>query len=274
MIKTLLLLLFFTTSILASELYIKVTKTSSVTTLKRIKSHLNSMHLRMIYKKGKTAYIVYSGPYSSQKSASSAMKKVQRSFPKAYIIKPKKNSTSSISNKNGFFVGVALGYSAISSNYSIATNSPAINRANENGLNYELGGGYRFDNGLSLSLSYMKADTSDLLFDNIISEFNYNFSNKSGVAPFIGLSLGYGALTWNIDPIDNQSSDSNNDSNSILFGTQMGFIYEGLKYISIYTSYQYLAMQHITTIEIDASNSNTIENQAIHSLKLGIVYNF
>jgi len=280
--------LLFPSFLNAAANFVQVTQTTKKSQLRVIKSKLNKMGLKMVYKKSGSRYIIYSGPYRSSKSASYAVKKMRRYFPYAKVMTKKRKKLKPIdkSTKNkkvfltkdtkqlkGFFAGLSVGYSSSPSNHTTETGSIEIIVPNNTGISFDLEGGYHFKNGFSTSLSYMKFDASDLVFDNIYGTVKYRFSDFNNYVPYFGILAGYSSLVWNVDPIKNPAEGSSNDSESFFAGSQAGIIYTGFETVSLSFGYQCMFMGHTTNIE-EGDNSSKIQHDALHSIQLGVQYNF
>ena len=274
----------FSTFLNAEDIYIKLGTASSKQQLKSVKSTLNRMGYRMVYKVKNFRYIAYSGPYRSVKSSHYALRDIKPYFTNAQIIQtPKtKNSrrktsskelTATHSDNSGVFTTLRVGYSSAPSTHTIESGSVIINEPNSSGVSYSLEVGYLFKNSLSFSVNYMQLDASDLVFDNIYGSFDYRFNEFEDFTPFLGVSMGFSTLKWNIDPIDNATSDSNKDSSSILWGTSAGVIYPMAYSLFLSLSYQCMFMQHTTDIQ-DATNKSSLQHNSMHSLLIGLQYKF
>ena len=283
--------LLFPSFLNAAASYVQVTQTTTKSKLRIIKSKLNKMGLKMVFKRSGSRYLVYSGPYKNLKSASYAVKKIKRYFPYAKVVgkknkklKPIEKSTQNkqisttktlrpIKTKkiNGFFTGLALAYSSAPSNQSGTIKDIVI--PSNSGISFSLEGGYHFENGLSFSLAYMKFNAGDLVFDNTYGVANYRFSSFGGFVPYFGVLAGYSSLVWNISPIKDVSSASSNNSESFFTGSQTGILYKGFDIISILIGYQCIFMSHTTNIS-NGTDTSKLEHKALHSLQIGIQYNF
>jgi len=286
--------LLFPSFLSAAANFVQVTQTTKKSQLRAIKSKLSKMGLKMVYKKSGSRYIVYSGPYRNSKSASYAVKKMKRYFPYAKVVakkrkkfKPigkstkneqafltKKLKTKDTKKMKGFFTGVSLGYSPSPSNHTVVKGTiEDLKVPNNTGISFNLDGGYHFENGFSTSLSYMKFDASDLVFDNIYGTINYRFSDFNNFVPYFGVLAGYSSLVWNVDPIKNPAEGSSNDSESFFAGSQTGIIYTGFEVVSLSFGYHCMFMGHTTNIE-DGVNSSKLQHDTLHSLQIGVQYNF
>lgn len=259
----------------ASGNYIIVTSATSKKQLRLIKSKLKSLGLNMTYKTTKTKYVVYSGPYKNEKNAFIAVKRAKKYFPNARALKKESKTEEQASvvkqkNSGGFHVGTALGFASAPSTHEGLVD---ITEPKNSGLTYSLEGGYTFKNGISLAGGYMRVDTSDLVFDNIYGVVNYRFDDFYNFVPYVGVLGGYSNLTWDTDPIENPSQESNNDSSSFIAGTQIGASYDGFEYISLYSTYQCLFMGHTTYLS-DGTNDSKLQHKTIHSLQMGVQFNF
>ena len=295
----LLFFLLFPSFLNAASNYVQVTQTKNKKQLRIIKAKLKNMGLKMVYKKSGSRYLVYSGPYKSSKSSSYALKKIKRYFPYAKItnkkkkkLKPAKKEIPSKKNLipaveieqskdvgkptntkkiSGFFTGISLGYSSAPTNSTVDADSTEPHIPNNKGISFNLEGGYHFENGFSSSLSYMKFNASDLVFDNVYGTINYRFRDFNDFVPYFGALVGYSSLVWNIDPVEEIVGDS--DSESFFAGTQTGILYKGFDSFSLLLGYQCMFMGHITNIE-DGDSSSKLQHETLHTIQMGIQYNF
>ena len=287
--------LLFPSFLNATANYVQVTQTTKKSQLRIIKSKLSKMGLKMVFKKSGSRYLVYSGPYKSLKSASYAVKRMKRYFPYAKVMakkrkklkptekeRPAENKQTStrktlkpIETKkiNGFFTAIALGYSTSPSNHTIENGTIDIIVPNNKGISFTLEGGYNFESGFTSSLSYMKFDAGDLVFDNIYTTINYRFSAIGHFVPYFGVLAGYSSLVWNVDPIANPAAGSSNDSESFFAGSQTGIMYNGFDTVSLFFGYQCMFMGHTTNIQ-EGTNSSKLQHDALHSIQMGVQYNF
>ena len=277
--------LIFPTFLNADKIYVKIGSTKKESQLKAINSRLDVMGLNMLYKTTNTRYIVYSGPFQELKSASYAAKKIQKYYPYAKIIKTKKqekkqkteqvkHSVSSQQEENPFFIKLSLGNCSTLPHHSIEEGSVIIEEPKDSGMSYTAEAGKIFDNGFSLSLGYMRFNTDDLVFNNIYARVNYTFAKQYVFSPYFGVLAGTSDLKWNSDPIENMSSDSSIDSDSLFMGTQVGVVYNSFDKISYSLGYQCIFMNQTTNIEVDSTNKSSLKYDTIRSLQLGVRYKF
>ena len=269
----------------AAKIYVKIGTTKKESQLKVIKSRLDAMGLNMLYRTTDSRYIVYSGPYQKLKSASYAAKKIQKYYPYAKVLKSKKQekkqkteqvkqSISSQQEKEPFFVEIALGNSSTLPHHSIEEGSVIIDEPKDSGMSYTAEAGKIFDNGFSLSLGYMRFNTDELIFSNTYGRVSYTFDKQLVFSPYFGVLAGSSDLKWRSDPIENMSSDSSIDSDSLFIGTQVGIIYNSFEKISYSLGYQSIFMNQNTNIEVDTTNKSSLKYDMIRSLQLGVRYKF
>ncbi len=265
-IITLLLTSFMFNNLLnAKDIYIQVTSTSSKNTLRAINKKFKKMNLKMIYKTNVTKYFIYSGPYTNVDSSKFALNKIRNYFPNA-IIKPHKIKKG---KDSGTYLNLALGFSSAPSTHEVEKGCVIIEAPKNKGVSYNVDSGYTFENGLSLGVGYLRFDATDLLFDNLYGSINYRFNDYNNFIPYIGMLGGYSSLKWFTDPIDDPQEGSNNNSSSLLFGTQTGLVYKLTGIFSIYMGYQCLFMNHITNISLDTKNSSKLKHNTLHTVQVG-----
>jgi len=264
---TIFLLTFFISITLlnAKDTYIQVTSTASKGKLRAIHSKFRKMNLKMIYKTTATKYFIYSGPYQDTDSSAFALQKIKRYFPQARIqaskIKKVKDS--------GLYLNIALGFSSAPSTHIVSKGCVIIDEPKNKGVSYNIDGGYTFENGFSIGVGYLRFDATDLLFDNVYGSINYRFNDYNNFIPYIGALGGYSSLKWFTDPIDNPV-EGNNDSSSLLFGTQTGLVYRLTSIVSVYAGYQCLFMNHITNITVDTKNRSQLKHNTLHTIQMGL----
>lgn len=269
------------TVVSAANNYIKIGVTSSTKQLHIVQYRVSKLGLREIHRVKNHRYIIYSGPYRSKNSTLYAFKKIKRYFPNATIIfqsaKKQKSKNKRVQKADSlpFFIGVGMSYSSAPSSHIIESGTVAINKPKNSGLSYGVDAGYNFYDNFFIGLGYLKFDTDDLVFNNIYGILNYKFSPfKEKFTPYFEVVAGYSTLKWNIDPITNASSDSNNDSTSPFLGTQAGILYSLSQHISLFSEYQCMFMTHTTNLTVDSKNRSKIEHTTLHSLQIGLQYNF
>lgn len=265
--------------------YIKITTTSDIQRLKAIKKKFTSLGLNLIYRKSGHAYGVYCGPYSSKKDLRKSYKKVIRYFPHAQIIGVQKVSHQPhISQKivrkkeskyeENYYFSLALNYSSAPSSHTILQGSVKVLEPKDTGINFVLESGIDLQYNFSAGIGVSYLNTGDLAFKNLYGIVNYKFKIYRSYQPYFGVLIGYSSLAWSSDPIENPSKNSNNDSTSPYYGTQVGLLYKGLSYGDIFVGYQCLFMQHTTSLQIDTTNRSKLEHNMLHSIGIGFKYNF
>jgi len=273
------LFVFFFSSLQAELSYINVTSTKNPYKLRGIKHKLNALGLSMFYRKINNLYVVYSGPY---KRPEYPLRKVKFYFQNAYIINSRSSSSkkedtteSYISNiGKKYFVLASLSYSSAPSNHTIEAGTVKIIDPKNGGISYKLEAGLKLKYRFDILGGFMILDSDDLVFTNFYTALNYNLKPYKNITPYVGVIVGYSSLKWNTDPIPNAANGSNNDSTSPFYGTQVGASYRIDKNIDIVGSYDCFFMHHVTNIEIDANNKSKLEHNILHSVNVGIRYNF
>jgi len=273
------LLLSMSATLFGDVIYINVTNVRTKQELSYPYKKLKAMGLKMYYKQKSYGYAAYVGPYKSQTTLNEVYKRVKKSFSNARIIVEKQNKQiidKEQTNKkyHAFVVGLGVGYASAPSTHTLISGSVDVNEPNSSGVNYVIYGGYDFENGLSLLLNYMYLDSSDLEFTNIYSSLNYRFEPVGLLNPYVGVSLGYSSLRWNTSPIALASTTSNNDSDDILYGTQLGFNHYLSQSISLKVDYSCLFLKHTTNITQNVTNVSKIQHNTLHSLLVSLQYSF
>lgn len=272
------LILSLSTVVLGDVAYINVTNVQSKEQLKYPHKILKDMGYKMSFQKKSYGYAVYIGPYKKQEILSYVHKKVKRKFSNAKVVVYKTKEVSDEKNSSGkhsgSFLGFGVGYANAPSTHNIISGSVIVEEPNNSGPNYNLYAGYDFDNALSLLFNISYINASDLEFNNYYASLNYRFQKIAKLEPYFGVSLGFSSLTWNTSPIPLASPDSNNDSDDMMYGTQVGFNYSLNQRISFKLDYSCLFLNHTTNITQDATNTSKLQHNTLHSLVLGLAYNF
>jgi len=265
----LLLITFISQTLLsAKDIYIEVTSVKTKQKLRVVNNRFHNIKLPMIYKNFHKKYYIYSGPYKEEQQSLVALKKIKHYFPKARIKKEKKSKTDI--KESGVYLNIAVGFSSAPSTNELEEGSVIIQKPQSTGVSYNISTGYSFENGLSIGIGYLRFNATDLLFNNMYGELNYQFNDYDSFIPYIGILGGYSSLTWFTDPIDNPDKDANNDSSSFIVGTQTGLMYKITDIFSLYFGYQCLFMNHVTNITLDSSNSSKLEHNTLHTVQIGL----
>jgi hypothetical protein len=267
---------------LFSKSYIRLTTQTPKQKLFIVKKRLSRFGLNMVFKQNQNGnYIIYSGPYSSEKYAIYLQQKVKKYFPNAIVLTKNQkkiihHQKKVIKNKKTFypyFVSIGIGYSSTPSTHMIKSGTVTINKPKVDGISYNIGFGYLMQNFV-FALNYMRIDTKDLLFNNTFGEIGYRFKQFYKYRPYFAAIAGYSSLKWSINPIDNASVSSNNDSKSPFYGTKAGIIYDFYKNVELYSSYQCIFMQHTTNLEVGSSNISKLQHNISHTIEFGLNYKF
>lgn len=289
----LLSILFISSALFGDVAYINVTNVKTKKQLSYPHKKLKYMGLKMSFKKKSYGYAAYLGPYKSNKRLYSEYNKVKDYFPNARIVvyktdnaKPKakkkldeKSNTTQEKNIKlkqhlGYIAGAGIGYASSPSNHSIISGTVDVTEPNSSGMSYNIYVGYDFKKDLTLLFNYMYINTNDLAFHNYYGSLNYRFKNIGMLEPYFGVSLGYSALLWNTSPIASASPSSNNNSDDMLYGTQVGFNYKLNREIFLKVDYSCLFLNHATNIAQDTTNTSKLEHDTLHSLMIGLGYSF
>lgn len=279
------ILFFCSYTLYAQSTYVIVTKVQKKEQLGEIYSRFSKLNLKMLYSYNKNYYTIYSGPYKTASSAKRALRRLHPYFKHAKISrrhsigkKQESDKKVALSQKNsGFYLGLAMGYASAPSSHIIEEGSVLINEPNNAGMTLGASAGYNFESGFALGLGYMNFDATDIEFDNLYTELNYRFEEHDSFVPYFGALVGYSSLTWNVSPIPSPQKVSNNNSDSFFWGTQAGILYKISDSVSLTSVYQCVFMGHTTNINTSTQtvrNVSALEHNTLHSLQLGINYNF
>jgi len=139
----------------------------------------------------------------------------------------------------------------------------------DKGSIFELGVGYQFNKNLFSTVFYQREDLDIVSKDNALISLNYQFSDLF-LKPYIGAITGYSHLTWDEAPYDLQR-DNKFDSDSFVYGGQVGVEYFFTEKVSFFTKYELLFTDHKMDILEDR---NTIEHNNVQNVQIGVRYEF
>lgn len=195
-------------------------------------------------------------------------KKPRKNIYKESLSKRKVSvSSNSIHKDTPYFL--AASYSGVI--FDIDTNIKNIERS---GSSLEVEAGYYISRHTFLTLGYERIMLSDMNINNFSTSINYQFNGIYDFKPFIGLSLGYGYLTWKdtaFDTVGNKNVTASSISTGIKIGIEKA-LNQSFSYYSIYkfnlTDFQTALRNSTNTSSVNVNHNN------YHSFGLGIRYNF
>jgi len=274
----------------AADVYVKIGVTKTKNGLSYAYSKLNKMGMKFIYETknidNKNIYTVYSGPYYTKKEQIIALKNSRYFFKNAKLVRisktknnkpyinPLQKEKASTKKRSKYSLSVALGYASAPSTHRIIKGSVDISEPKSDGFSFLLNGVYDISDNFIVSTNYMRFDSGDLVFDNIYTSLGYKFKKFGNFSPHFGLLVGLSALKWDTSPLEQASSSSNNDSETYIYGSEIGLTYKGYKYFSPFVHYHCMFMGHVTNLEQDTANNSKLEHKTIHTILFGVAYNF
>lgn len=239
---------------------------------------------------------IYTGPFSSYKSANSALKIIKSYVSKnaaivsldannkevAYSIKRKyltkyhsqksnpsntrKTETSDSSNENEnennddyskFFIGLYGGMGVFDvEEISISGSVPLNFVLDDKSYGYGAEIGYYFTKEMYLTLNYQQSVLENLSFSYIFTSLNYKPGKFLGFYPYIGGLVGYNAMTWKNHPVDTETI--NDIGFTFNMGAHIGAEIPLGDYFSIYTYYRYIKLDQLTTIKLDTGEKDIL----------------
>jgi hypothetical protein len=171
----------------------------------------------------------------------------------------------------GLFIGVATGPSKIDIDQKNYDGDLQLSSSLDSyGLDIAIEAGYRFSKHFFATVSYQYLPTDDADIQHIFVSGNIQFSTASHIRPFIGFTAGVSRMRWdrNFNAIH-----SENESDSGLYGPQVGLEILTGGPISLHCTYQYLFTDMKTELYLIPDVSKlTYEN--FQNLLIGIRYNF
>ncbi len=264
---------------------ILITKTSYKTNLAKINHTLQQLGVKMYVQTLTSGYYVYSASYTNPQNAQNVLKRVQGNFPYAKVVTiddkskvdtnteaipqeeqivvpqvfaddTKPETTKMLKN---FYVDVALGYASTSG----STNNISASQLSSKGVSYLLEGGYKYKNGLSLSLAYLNASTTDISIRNIYGAVNYRYDLDNDFCVGGGLLLGYSSLELN-------SYASSSASKNLVYGFDLAAEYKLMDELYLFSKYQGFFLNHT----ININNTAKISFNYTQNILFGVGYKF
>jgi hypothetical protein len=162
------------------------------------------------------------------------------------------------------FVYLSLGLSTIDSDFDSSSRNIYLDK---NGINIDLGVGYRFRDIMFSTLSYQRAIFNEVNIDNLYVSLNYQF-REIPLKPYVGVLIGLSRLVWSKYPVSG-TNVNDNESITLLGGVQLGIEYSFSDYWSIFGEYQILINKQNTKI-LDDNLKITFQN----NLNIGVYYKF
>lgn len=163
---------------------------------------------------------------------------------------------------------------AISYNKDIFDVTSSVNNIATSGYSFELESGYYMSTNIFTTLTYQRIILNDISIHNFSTSINYEFDATYGFKPFLGLTLGYGFLAWE-DGVFDTAGTQNVTASGISTGLKIGLVKEFTESFSYYLLYKYTLTDFKTAL-VNSTNTSSVNvnHNSIHSLGLGIRYNF
>lgn len=167
------------------------------------------------------------------------------------------------------FVAMSVGYSNLNvkNEGTVSLNE----KLNESSTNFNVELGYSYSKKIDVSLNYKRVNLDDVGLDNIYVSTKYKLMQDNDLIPYLGLNLGYSQLSWDKNPINSTSSDT--ESGSFLVGSTLGVLYKLTDNLDFDLNYKLDYMRHKTKIQNNSANSNLIHDY-LQSVNLGFRYSF
>jgi len=289
---TLIFLILFPSISNAAYKYIEITSTKDKNQLWIIKSKLNNMNLGMLLLEKETEFVVYTGPFRSNNSATTALNLIKPIFHNAHILgldvaleaetipiiqaeDMNESNESTIvkeemreDNYDGFFIGIAIGIASAPYEHTTLSGVVVIDTPAKYNFTYSLEGGYLYKNNLFLSLEYLRTNSNDISTDNIIGSFGYKYELELKFTPYFSILAGQSILQTKTIPLYNpQTIDK--QSQSFIRGFGLSVVYDAYDEMQPYLSYQYIIMDHTASLE-SSTGSSKLEHKRMHNIQVGI----
>ena len=173
-------------------------------------------------------------------------------------------------NQENYFVSIATGSSSINIKSNLRSNVILYDGALDNqGLVFDLSLGYRAAPNTFFTLGYQNTNLDLLGISHFYTSANYQLSDTK-LHPYIGLVLGYGALTWSSDPaIVNYNKKLTEDSTT--YGVQIGLEENITDKVSFFARYQMM----ISDFNLEMyKNTSNINHTQLNNIMIGVNYAF
>ncbi|HIO91175.1 MAG TPA: hypothetical protein EYG69_05330 [Campylobacterales bacterium] len=165
--------------------------------------------------------------------------------------------------KNPLFVHIGAGVSYVNIDSNVDSEKLAYT-IGKTSSTVEFGLGVRVSQDIFLTAFMQKSYLNNSDITNIGISTNYQFDQT-----YIGLLGGESRLTWEKSPVINTLTEQKSQT-QIFYGFQLGYDYELLYRLSLYTKYQLMFVNHQTNI----NNDSTIKHNIQNNLTTGVKYAF
>lgn len=292
-IKVIFFIVILLPNIAFANIYVKIGESTTKYGLQYAYQKLKQMKMKMSYttytKGGRKVYAIFSGPYTTPRTQSIALNNSRIFFKKAKLVKfskkelshesentkeKKKPRTIKNSKAKDLFAGFGLGYALAPSSHNVTSGSVDIIEPNNDGASLLLYIGYQIYDDFSLLINYARVDAHDLIFDNLYATLDYNFYDSRSFSSNIGIALGGSTLSWNHTPLEEANKPSDNDSESLLYGLGIKFLYKGYEDFTPFVHYDAVFMEHTTNLTQEIGNTSKLQHKILHNMTFGLQYRF
>jgi hypothetical protein len=165
--------------------------------------------------------------------------------------------------KKDLFVYLSQGLSTIATDFDSLSRDISLE---DDGINIDLGLGYRSSEIVFSTLSYQRAIFDEVNIDNLYVSLNYQF-RETPLNPYVGAIIGFSRLIWSKYPVSG-TLVNDDESTTLLGGLQLGIEYSFSDW-SIFGEYQILKNEHYTNV---LGYNLRISDQ--NNLNIGVRYEF
>ena len=180
--------------------------------------------------------------------------------------------TSLVADNSGIVLWGSGGYTYSNADQKNEVGSfELVNDPSQNGYNFELKLGYKFENNLQLNINYHRINMDDTLQNNTYLDLDYFFEEYSGFTPFLGGHLGVSYLEWSENPINTLDNDVY--SSSIVGGARIGVLYPLSENFDLSLEDILSFTDHDTHLESNGAKA-TLTHNFTNSINIGLRYTF
>lgn len=289
-------------SLSANDIYIKVMSVKETTYFPQIKSSLQRLGHPIYITQYEDWYRIYTGPFKNTKDAQQVLQTIRRNIAKEAYIQPLEinngqvivypvekvthttrrqsepqkqivlTQTNSLRKNKDFFVGLSGGFSKVNiSKTNIQGDIPLDVTLKDSGFDWQLEGGYYFNNYSFMTLNYQHTNLEDTDFDKLFGTLNYQFYSTPYTSTYIGAVAGYSMMSWKNPPIT--SLQQNDRLFSFGGGLQLGNNIPIIDELSFYFFYRLWLMNNKTNVKTNSAEKE-IKHENEQNIDFGLKYNF
>lgn len=210
--------------------------------------------------------VAYKSDFPLEEKVNKSKEKIQKkeNISEANLVKK-------IVNKDKYFLGVSFNLNHLNVKKNDIYGQIDLTKELEDKKNsYTINVGRVFNNKYLVSYNYEYLDLNEIDLESHYISLDYKFDTY--LTPYVGLSLGYSSLKWNIDPLNN-SEIKDTKASSFMYGVQSGIIYPLTDNLNFIGNISYKRFDLKTKLKSLPAVSEIVHKNK-SSLGFGIRYNF